>query len=240
LAALVTGTALAGVAGGGGVLTALTFMSMNKISLGLSAALVAVGATGFVVQARTTTELRAELQQLQAESQQIPVLQAENLRLAKSAAEVEAMRAEGATLARLSEEAEAIKGRMQTATRRAAEVSASQAVYEHKALDHPPRLRSSVSPVYPAELLRAGVEGEVVVDFVVDAAGKVHNAYVVRSTQREFETATLEAVAQWEYDPGQWGGRAVNTHLQVPVRFTRAKGKAEAGESSPYAPEKKP
>lgn len=239
LAAMVTGTALAG-ATGGGVLTVFSFMSMNKLSLGLSAALVAAGATGFVAQARTNTELRAELQQLQRENQQMAVTQTENLRLAKSAAEVEAMRADTAALEQLSGEADTLKGRMQAAARRAAEASATQTVYDPRALDHPPRLRKSVAPVYPAEFKHVGVTGEVVVDFVVDAAGKVHNAYVVRSTQREFEAPCLEAVSQWEFDPGQRGGRAVNTHMQVPVGFTLAKGKGEAGEPTPYAPEKKP
>jgi len=239
LAATVTGTALAAAAGGG-VLTAFTFMSMNKLSLGLTATLMAAGATGFVAQARTNTELRAELQQVQSENQQIPALQAENLRLAKGAAEVEAMRAEGGELAQLSGEAEALKVRMQTAARRAAEASASPTVYDPRALDRPPHLRLPVPPVYPAEMKKVGVAGEVIVDFVVDALGKVHNAYAVQSTQREFENAAVEAVTKWEFDPGQRGGRSVNTHLQVPVGFTLAKGKAETGAPTPYPPEKKP
>jgi protein TonB len=239
LAATVTGTALAGAAGGG-VLTLLSLMSMNKISLGLSAAVVAASATGFVVQARTNTELRSELQQLQTEDQQITALQAENVRLARTSAEVEAMRADDSVLLQLSEEAEGLRSRMKVVDQRAAQAAAAKTMYDPRALDRAPRLRTSTPPQYPAQLRQVGVEGEVVVDFVVDAAGKVHNPVIIRSSQREFEAPVLEAVSQWEFDPGQRGGRAVNTHMQMPVGFKLANGRGEAGTPVPSSESRKP
>ena len=87
---------------------------------------------------------------------------------------------------------------------------------------------------------QAGAGGEVVVDFVVDASGKVHNAFVASSSQREFEAPAIEAVSKWEFDPGQMRGRAVNTHMQVPIVFNPAKREAQAGEPAPFPAEKKP
>lgn len=238
LAAAVTGAALAGAAGGG-LVSVLTFMSMNKITIGLAASLVAAGATGLVVQARTNAELRAELQQLQGESRQMADLQAGNAQLARRNAEVDAMRADDEVLLQLSDEAAALQARMRVAERRIAQASANKAGYEPRALDRPPRLRSPRRPVYPPELKQAGVGGSVVVDFVVDSTGKVHSGYVIESSRREFEAPAVQAVSQWEFDPGQHGGRSVNTHMQVPIVFTPEKGEAEAGEPTPAVPGKK-
>ena len=67
---------------------------------------------------------------------------------------------------------------------------------------------------------RAGITGEVVVEFIVDANGDVRNAFAVRSTQRDFEQAAVQAVSKWKFRPGKKGGRAVNTRMQVPIVFT--------------------
>ena len=87
-------------------------------------------------------------------------------------------------------------------------------------LDQIPSPKFQPSPQYPFEMRRAGVTGEVVVDFIVTDTGDVRNAYAARSTAREFESAAIQAVSKWKFRPGKRGGRAVNTHMQVPVGFT--------------------
>lgn len=93
-------------------------------------------------------------------------------------------------------------------------------VFDISKLDKIPVARFQPSPQYPFEMRRAGVTGEVVVDFIVTDQGDVRNAYAAHSTQREFETAAVQAVSKWKFTPGRRGGRAVNTHMQVPVGFT--------------------
>ena len=51
-------------------------------------------------------------------------------------------------------------------------------------LDRTPTPRFQARPQYPAELRSVSVEGEVVVDFIVDANGDVRNARSLRSTLR--------------------------------------------------------
>lgn len=87
-------------------------------------------------------------------------------------------------------------------------------------LDQTPVPKFQRRPQYPFEMRRQGIAGEVVVDFIVDANGDVQNAWALRSSQREFEAAAVAAVAQWRFRPGRKGGRAVATHLQVPILFT--------------------
>ncbi|HVS52199.1 MAG TPA: energy transducer TonB [Opitutaceae bacterium] len=93
-------------------------------------------------------------------------------------------------------------------------------VFDISKLDQQPVAKFQAKPQYPFEMRRAGIAGEVVVDFIVDSNGDVQNAYALRSSQREFEAAAVQAVGKWKFKPGKKGGRNVNTHMQVPIVFT--------------------
>jgi periplasmic protein TonB len=93
-------------------------------------------------------------------------------------------------------------------------------IFDISKLDQQPVPRFQARPQYPFEMRRAGIAGEVVVDFLVDTNGDVQNAYAVRSSQREFEAAAVQAVSKWKFKPGRKSGRNVITHMQVPIVFT--------------------
>lgn len=86
-------------------------------------------------------------------------------------------------------------------------------------LDQPPVLRVPVQPNYPFEMRRAGISGEVLVEYIVDSNGRVNAAQVIRSSQREFEQPAMQAVLKWQFRPGRKGGRAVNTRVQQIITF---------------------
>ncbi|MDB6094635.1 MAG: polymerase, sigma-24 subunit, subfamily [Verrucomicrobia bacterium] len=243
LAASVTGAALAGGSTAGAATAIAAFMTMNKMTMGMAGTLVLAGSTGYMLQARTATKLRAELESVRTATAQVETLRSENLELAKTAAEVAAMRTDDATLAQLNDEAEALKVRMERAARltaAGASANANRMVYEPRGLDRMPTAKTRVGPQWPAALRQSVTEGEVVVDFVVDASGVVRNAYAARSTMRDLESAAVEAVAQWTFDPGQKGGRLVNTHMQVALVLRPAPNQSVVGTPTPYVPEKKP
>ena len=93
-------------------------------------------------------------------------------------------------------------------------------VFDPVQLDQRPVPASRLSPNYPAEMRRRRISGEVLVDFIVDADGRVHHAVAVKSSRSEFERAAVEAVSAWRFKPGTKTGRAVSTHLQLPIFFT--------------------
>ena len=95
-------------------------------------------------------------------------------------------------------------------------------IFDISKLDQVPVPRVRVQPQYPFEMRRAGITGDVLVEFIVDANGDVRNAFAVRSSQREFETAAVQAVSKWKFKPGRKGGRAVNTRMQQPITFSLA------------------
>ena len=83
----------------------------------------------------------------------------------------------------------------------------------------PPQKIKDVKPVYPAEAQRSGIQGVVVVEATIDAAGKVRNAVVLRSIPA-LDAAALAAVRQWEFAPTIVNGQAVPIIFIMTVNFT--------------------
>ena len=89
-------------------------------------------------------------------------------------------------------------------------------------LDQAPEPRVQTAPVYPFEERRQGIDGHVVVAFIVDAAGDVTQAHAVSSSRPGFESAAVQAVLRWKFRPGRKDGCAVNVRMQVPILFNLA------------------
>jgi protein TonB len=84
-------------------------------------------------------------------------------------------------------------------------------------LRQPAKLRH-VNPVYPDLAQRAGVEGKVVVDCVIDPSGHVADVRVVKGPPL-LTTAAVEAVRQWVYSPTLLNHVPVSVILTVTVDF---------------------
>ena len=187
LAVAVTGAALAGAgatAAGGGAWA--TLMSMTKLQLGISSALAVAGATGLVLQAQSNAALRDEVAALRQQNAATAQTRAENDRLKRTGVEVVELRSDDAELKRLSDESVVLKGRLQQVARaeqaRVAAAPVSGEVFDISKLDQTPRPKYQARPQYPFELRRAGVTGQVVVDFIVDKDGNVQNAQAAKSS----------------------------------------------------------
>jgi len=85
--------------------------------------------------------------------------------------------------------------------------------------DLQPKPYRTIYPLYPRSMRIAHVEGQVVVDFIVDPTGRVRRAFAVKPYQTEFAEAAVLSVNQWRFQPGRRDGHPVFVHLQVPVVF---------------------
>lgn len=82
---------------------------------------------------------------------------------------------------------------------------------------------------YPESAVRAGVQGRVMVDFIIDKEGKVTDVRVVKSVDPELDEEAVRVVsASPKWKPGRMGGRKVRTSVTVPVEF-RLKKKNSKG-----------
>ena len=81
------------------------------------------------------------------------------------------------------------------------------------------------SPRYPDELRAAGVEGEVLAQFIVGQDGTVDmdTFKVLKSTHDDFTTAVRNALPNMRFNPPEVGGRAVRQLVQMPFAFNLAK-----------------
>lgn len=82
-----------------------------------------------------------------------------------------------------------------------------------------PLIYRMVKPVYPMALRITETTGDVVVDFVVDTAGRVQKAHAIKASNPRFAERAVAAVQQWRFHPGRKNGHNVYTHMQVPVYF---------------------
>ncbi|MDG5766073.1 M56 family metallopeptidase [Balneolales bacterium ANBcel1] len=72
---------------------------------------------------------------------------------------------------------------------------------------------------YPDDARAAGIEGQVVVQFVVDEEGRVTQPQVVRSAGGGLDEAALDAIEQVAFTPGRKDGTPVKVEIAMPISF---------------------
>jgi len=82
----------------------------------------------------------------------------------------------------------------------------------------PARLISSVPPVYPALAKTQHVAGEVRIDALIDATGRVTTMKVVAGPN-VLRQAAMDALRQWKYQAATLDGKPAPMHLTVTVQF---------------------
>lgn len=145
--------------------------------------------------ARRDAETRAKQlveQQRMAQQQATEAAAAQQL-----AARVEAARQEAAR-----EESVRLEAERQAAARREAEQRAAAAAAPKPAAAPVLRAVSTPAPRYPADALRSGTSGEVLLEISVGTDGSVTDARVLRSNPpRTFDREALNAVKRWKFEP---------------------------------------
>lgn len=79
------------------------------------------------------------------------------------------------------------------------------------------KLQGSVK--YPEMARRAGIEGRVTVQFIVNEQGRVENAKVVRGIGGGCDEEALKAVQKAEFSPGMQRGRPVRVQYALSINF---------------------
>lgn len=74
--------------------------------------------------------------------------------------------------------------------------------------------------VYPEEAEREGLEGRVVVTFIVDETGAVQDAEIAEGAHPLLDEAALEAVRATPFRPGLRDGAPVRVRMALPVIFS--------------------
>lgn len=84
--------------------------------------------------------------------------------------------------------------------------------------DSPPKPVKITRPQYPQEAFVKKIEGTVLVEIMIDSAGRVVRARVLQSVPM-LDAAAIQTVYQWVFQPAVKRGRPVPTIAQAPVSF---------------------
>jgi protein TonB len=75
------------------------------------------------------------------------------------------------------------------------------------------------APPYPEAARKIRIEGVVLVEAVIDEAGNVVDARVLKDIGMGCGRAAVEAIRTWRYEPATLNGRPVSVYLEVRVSF---------------------
>lgn len=107
----------------------------------------------------------------------------------------------------------------------------------HKNVDDFPELAGGMkalqeSITYPEMAKEAGIEGRVIVQFVVGKDGGVTNPTVARGGHELLNEAALAAVKQQTFEPGRTEGEPVPVQMSLPVTFRLDDGPTDGSDGS--------
>lgn len=84
----------------------------------------------------------------------------------------------------------------------------------------PPSIVSSYIPEYPADALAKGIEGITVVAAAIGLTGSIDNVWIKTSSgDEQLDSAAVNAVNTWKFNPALQAGQALASVFEVPVRF---------------------
>ena len=85
-----------------------------------------------------------------------------------------------------------------------------------------PRLLHEVKPQYTAQAMRAKIQGEVLLECVIQPDGTVGNIRVLRSLDSAFglDQEAIKAARQWRFAPGTRQGQPVPVLVTIQIAFT--------------------
>ena len=82
-----------------------------------------------------------------------------------------------------------------------------------------PRAIYVPDPDYPDEARKKKIQGTVILSIVVGSDGSVHDVKIKRSVGYGLDEKAMEAVSQWQFEPGRKEGKPVAVPMDVEVTF---------------------
>ena len=71
--------------------------------------------------------------------------------------------------------------------------------------------------------MEAGIQGQVVIQIVIDKDGKIHDPKIVRGISPELNAEAIRVISNMpQWIPGKQKGKNVATRFTLPVRFRLA------------------
>ncbi|MCK5833001.1 energy transducer TonB [bacterium] len=100
--------------------------------------------------------------------------------------------------------------------------TSSDGVYDYLQIGHVPVMVDSGKPCYPDSAFKKRVDGVVLVDIIIDEAGKVISAEVSESLPEDiFDAVALDAAFECTFEPMAFDGHPIKVKYRIPFLFGR-------------------
>lgn len=73
--------------------------------------------------------------------------------------------------------------------------------------------------VYPEKAKEAGVQGQVIVEAVIDVRGNVADTKIIKSVSKELDNAAVNAIVKTKFKPGLQNNKPVRAKVVIPISF---------------------
>ena len=93
-------------------------------------------------------------------------------------------------------------------------------------------------PEYPAEMIRAGILGEVIFDYTVTSEGRISELVIVKASANEFKTSVSAVAQTWRFNPAidLASNQPVSVRMRCKVRFFITDEEEPPSKLQPSAP----
>lgn len=112
-------------------------------------------------------------------------------------------------------------------------------IYDISEVDVAPRpvlVSNLPEKIYPLELYRDGIEGEVIIEFVINEIGETESLKVLKSTNKQFSESAIKAISAWLFYAATKDGKLVSSKLKVKIPFVIGNSR-EDGQGSSALPQ---
>ena len=72
---------------------------------------------------------------------------------------------------------------------------------------------------YPEEARRRGIQGRVILDFIVDTEGQTQDVRILKSLHPSCDSSAVAALMRTRFVPGKRNGEPIPVRMRLPVRF---------------------
>ena len=102
----------------------------------------------------------------------------------------------------------------------AVEESRFETAFNLTDIDEPPKVVRAVMPRYPFSAAKDGIEGRVVIRFVVDSEGNAQEPDVVEAEpEGVFDETALATIIKYKFKPAVKNGKNVDCIVRMPIKF---------------------
>jgi protein TonB len=96
-------------------------------------------------------------------------------------------------------------------------------VYEPGSGVSAPRVLKEAKPAYPSDAVKAGIQGTVTLECVVQPDGTVGAVRVKKTLDPGLDKEAIKAVKLWRFEPGRKDGAAVPVRVSLEMTFALRK-----------------